>query len=77
MQEKRIEALKEKASYDPNLRLLSMHSLGSKRRPQAPPRSHSGSFSPHASTNSAHGLGETFSNAGSPSSSRFVPLSHM
>ncbi|BDA40864.1 hypothetical protein COCOBI_01-5180 [Coccomyxa sp. Obi] len=48
--ERRIEALKEKASYDPNLRLLAMHGLGSRRRLQ--PRSNSGTLSPQAGNSS-------------------------
>jgi hypothetical protein len=66
-QEKRIEALKEKASYDPNLRLLSMHGLGSRRRSQ--PRSNSAGLSPHASGSTA---GKGTPHADSPSSSRSV-----
>ena len=68
MQERRIEALKEKAAHDPNLRLLSMHGLGSRRRSQ--PRSNSEGLSPHASGNaSAKGM----PHADSPSSSRSSP----
>ena len=68
-QERRIEALKEKASYDPNLRLLAMHGLGSRRRSQ--PRSNSGPLSPQASSSPhPHAPSQQNSFTDSPHSSR-------